>query len=66
MITLFPIGEVNRVILESLNKPIVDTFNQTVQIGISLELKEDSWNRKRQQYQADSILDSILVPLPAG
>jgi archaemetzincin len=64
MIILFPIGEINKSILESLDRPIVDTFNQTVQIGTSMELKRESWDRERKQYQADSILDSILNPLP--
>lgn len=59
MITLLPIGNVNRIILESLNQPLMDTFHQMVQIGTLLELRLDSWNKEREQYYADSILDNI-------
>ncbi len=64
MITLFTIGGVERTILISLFKPIEDTFSQAVQEGKPLKLKEDSWDQKRGQYQADSILDSIPVASP--
>ncbi len=62
MIKLIPIGKVDKRIIEELVKPLTDIFRDAVEIGAGLDILSDSWNLKRQQYLADSILDSIPDP----
>lgn len=64
MIRIFTVGEVNKLTLEPLVKPINEAFNQRVEVGITLDLVKNSWNPQRQQYQSDSILDSLPIPPP--
>jgi len=63
MIVLVPIGNADKAILEALSQPLEEVFGQRTQIGDSLALPWESWNRHRSQYLA-SLLLAKLPSLP--
>jgi archaemetzincin len=63
MIVLVPIGNADKAILEALSQPLEKVFGQRTQIGDSLALPWESWNRHRSQYLA-SLLLAKLPSLP--
>ncbi len=62
MILLVPVGEIDAAFLESLGRSISDTFHEEVTTGIGLPLPAESWNRRREQYDAEVILGSVPTP----
>jgi archaemetzincin len=64
MITLILPEEMNRAIPEFLVGPIENVFNQNIDIRNTFKLPDNSWNVKRNQYEADLILDLVPMPLP--
>ncbi len=64
MIFLIPIGDVTSALLEILVVPLKNVFNQIIKIESSRELPPESWNSKRNQYLADTILNGIPDPQP--
>lgn len=59
-ILLIAIGKVNGVLLESLKKHLSKTFNRAVQIGPDTGLPHYALNKKRGQYAANDIINSIM------
>jgi archaemetzincin len=63
MIVLIPIGNVDKAILEALLRPLEEGFGQRTQIGDSIALPRESWNRHQGQHLA-SLLLAKLPSLP--
>jgi archaemetzincin len=62
MITLVPIGEVGKDILENLSRPLAEAFGQNTRVGDGFKLTESSWNRSRGQYLAYMLLAGLPTP----
>ncbi len=62
MIELIPIGNIDRVVLETLRQPLEEVFGQRVEIGDSISLPRENWNQHRGQHLATMLL--TLIPLP--
>lgn len=62
MITLLPVGQVEGEVLKSLQQSIAQLFLEEVSIADAIPLQADSWNRRREQYDADVILSGIPSP----
>jgi archaemetzincin len=63
VILLIPIGEIDRAVLESLRHSISEVFHEQTDAAGAIPLPAESWNRRREQYDADIVLGGI--PLPA-
>ena len=59
MIFLIPIGTIDNYILETLKEPLEAVFSQRVEIGDGIALTNESWNRKRGQHLASSLLTKL-------
>jgi archaemetzincin len=59
MIMLVPIGEVDKAILEALRPPLEEIFAQRTQIGDNITLPRGSWNERRGQHLASSLLAEL-------
>lgn len=59
MIHLIPVGEVEGPILESIARPLSECFAEEIVRGSRLPIPVESWNRRREQYAADIILQGI-------
>jgi predicted Zn-dependent protease len=64
MITLVPIGEVERSTLEALGQSLPGVFGQSVQQEDGILLPERSWNQHRGQYFAPMLLAELSLPSP--
>ena len=62
MIVLIPVGEIEKVILESLRQPLTEAFGQMTEIGDKMPLPKENYYHSRDQYRASPILS--LIPLP--
>lgn len=56
MITLVPIGDVDKSLLESLKAPLEEIFGQKTRIADEIQMPKESWHTDRGQYLASSIL----------
>lgn len=59
---MIPVGEIDAAFLESLGRSISDTFHEEVTTGMGIPLPAESWNRRREQYDAEIILGSVPSP----
>jgi len=66
MITLVPIGEVNKSTLETLGQHLTEAFGQRTLVGDGLELTEGGWNQDRGQYLASTLLAGLTSPPGLG
>jgi len=62
MITLVPIGEVEKSALETLRQPLMEAFSQRTWLGDDVELTKGSWNQRRGQYLASVLLAELPSP----
>jgi archaemetzincin len=62
MITLVPIGEVERSALETLRQSLTEAFGQRAQVEDGIPLPEGSWNQRRGQHLASILLAALLSP----
>ena len=62
MITLVPIGEVEKSALESLSQPLTEAFGQRTWVGGGIKLPRGSWNQRRGQYLASMLLAELPPP----
>jgi archaemetzincin len=62
LILLVPVGEIDGVLLKSLCRSIAGTFQEEVAVGTGIPLPVESWNRRREQYNAEIILSSVPMP----
>lgn len=62
MIVLIPIGEIEEAVLESLRRPLAQTFGQETQVGDKMPLLRKSYYHSRDQYLASPLLSLILLP----
>ncbi len=66
MITLVPIGEVERSTLETLRQPLTEAFGQRISVGDSIELTKGSWNQRCGQHVASMLLGGLPSPPSLG
>jgi len=59
-ILLIAIGKVDKALLEFLKNHLNKTFNRDVQIGLDMGMPHYALDRKRGQYAADTIINSIM------
>jgi archaemetzincin len=64
VITLIPIGEIDRDWIHFLAQPIEEVFRQGVNIDKTLGLSRNSWDSRRAQHQAELILETVPTPPP--
>ncbi len=62
MITLVPIGGVNKSSLETLGKSLTEAFGQRTWVGDGIELPWESWDQRRGQYLATMLLAELPAP----
>jgi len=62
MITLFPIGEVEKSALETLGKPLTEAFGQKIGVGDGIKLPRESWDQHRGQHLASRLLAGLPTP----
>ncbi len=62
MILLVPVGQIDAAFLESLDRSISDTFDEEVTTSMGIPLPAESWNRRREQYDAEIVLHSVPIP----
>jgi archaemetzincin len=62
VIYLLPVGQVDGAVLKSLQQSIAQLFLEEVSLAGAIPLQADSWNRRREQYDADVILSGIPSP----
>ena len=62
MIYLIPMGTVDPEILEAIKQPLENTFGYRVQIGNSIPIPEDSWDKPRRQHLASRLLARLPSP----
>ena len=56
---LVPIGDADKAILEALRPPLEEVYGQRTQIGDTIALPRESWNQRRDQYLASSLLTEL-------
>jgi len=66
MITLVPIGEVEKSALETLRQPLTEAFGQRTWVGDGIELTKGSWNQRRGQHLASTLLAELPSPPSLG
>ena len=59
MITLVPIGSINRGLLTTLAGSLEEVFRLSVSIDPTMKLSSDAFNPKRRQYHATTILSRV-------
>ena len=52
MITLVPIGGVDKSVLETLGKSLTEAFNQKTWVGDGIKLTDEGWDQHRAQHFA--------------
>ena len=62
MITLVPIGEVEKSVLENLRRPLAEAFGQRTQVEEGITLTQVSWDKRRGQYLASMLLTELSPP----
>ena len=62
MIALIPVGDLDEAILEGLRQPLAEVFGQEVVTGDRLEVPPESWDSRRRQHLAPSILGALPSP----
>jgi archaemetzincin len=62
MITIVPIGDVSRDVLEVLGCRLEEVFAQGTRLAEGIPLTEEGWNRKRRQYLAPRLLAGLPRP----
>jgi archaemetzincin len=62
MITLVPIGEVEKSALETLRQPLTKAFGQRTWVGDGIKLPRESWDQRRGQYLATMLLAELPPP----
>jgi archaemetzincin len=62
VILLIPVGEVDGAILTNLREPVSEAFGDGCQTTGPIPLPVESWNRWREQYDADIVLRGIPFP----
>jgi archaemetzincin len=62
MITLVPIGVVDKRYLETLGKSLTEVFGQKTRVGDGIKLTDEGWNQHRNQHLASV----LLAGLPAS
>jgi len=62
MITLVPIGEVEKSTLENLRLSLAEAFGQRTQVGNGIKLPRESYDQHRGQYLASWLLGELSSP----
>ncbi len=62
MITLVPIGGVDKSSLETLGKSLTEAFDQRIWVGDGIKLPWESWDQRRGQYLASMLLAELPPP----
>jgi archaemetzincin len=62
LILLVPVGEIDGTFLEGLCRSISGIFHEEATMGMGIPLPAESWNRWREQYDAEIILSSVPTP----
>lgn len=65
MITLVPIGEVEKRVLENLRRPLAEVFGQRTQVEEGITLTQASWDKRRNQYLGSVLLTELSPPGPS-
>jgi archaemetzincin len=66
VITLIPVGEVDGAALDILRRPLSECFATDVCRAPGLPLPMESWNRRREQYAAEIVLQGIADAAPGA
>ncbi len=64
MITMVPIGEVDKSILETLGQPLTEAFGQRSHVEDGIKLPQESWDQRRGQCLASTLLAELPPPNP--
>lgn len=62
MITLVPIGLVDKRDLETLGKSLTEVFVQKAGVGDGIKLTDEGWNKHRNQHLASVLLAGLPTP----
>jgi len=66
MITLVPVGEVEKSALETLRQPLTKAFGQRTGVEDGIKLPRESWDQRRGQYLASMLLAELPPPSLGG
>ena len=62
MITLVPIGVVDKRDLETLGKSLTEVFGQKTRVGDGIKLTDEGWNQHCSQHLASMLLTKLPTP----
>jgi archaemetzincin len=62
MITLVPIGEMEKSVLKTLGQPLTEAFGQKTRVGDSIKLTDKGWDQHRNQHLASMLLAGLPTP----
>jgi len=66
IITIIPIGSIDKRLLKTLADSLEGIFKIPVSVGPSMQIPSDSYNPKRKQYHATTILSKVRVKASLG